>query len=51
VRVWYAPVHAMGIKSFATYGFILPAKSSQMPAAPDTIQPAITQLAMADTHR
>jgi hypothetical protein len=45
VRVWYAPVHALGIRSFPTYGFILPVKAGAVPETPQT-----TQLAMADTR-
>ncbi len=45
VRVWYAPVHALGIRSFPTYGFILPVKAGAMP---ETLQ--TTQLAMVDTR-
>lgn len=48
VRVWYAPVHAMGIKSFATYGFVLPVKAGQTLDAPALVQPDSMQLAMAD---
>jgi hypothetical protein len=55
VRVWYAPVHAMGLKSFSTYGFILPVKAGRMPTAPapDQFLPQVqsTQLAMADLPR
>jgi hypothetical protein len=50
VRVWYAPSHAMGIRTIPTYGFILPGKAGRMPSAPDAIQPVVTQLAMADTR-
>jgi surface antigen len=47
VRVWYAPVHALGIRSFPTYGFILPFKPGEMPTpAAATAEP--TRLAMAD---
>lgn len=48
VRVWYAPVHAMGLKSFPTYGFILPVKAGQLAAAADLPQPAL--LAVADAR-
>ncbi len=50
VRVWYAPVHGMGIRSVPTYGFILPVRAGQLPIVPDAAQPAPTQLAMVDTH-
>ena len=51
VRVWYAPVHGMGIRSFPTYGFILPVRAGQLPAVPAVIQPDTAQLAMADLPR
>ncbi len=58
VRVWYAPVHQMGLRAFPVYGFILPVKAGHGPSAPDSAPdsaPAIdlaaaTQLASADPH-
>lgn len=47
VRVWFSPSHAMGIRSFATYGFILPVKAGQMVSVPDRQLDTI-QLAYAD---
>lgn len=32
VRVWYAPSHALGLRSCPTYGFILPARPGHLPA-------------------
>ena len=52
VRVWYAPTHGMGLKSFPTYGFILPLKAGHaLPTPPPTVdQPGATLLAVADPH-
>jgi len=46
VRVWYAPVHALGLRVSPVYGFILPVRAGHGPSAPAD-QP-VTQLAMAD---
>jgi surface antigen len=54
VRVWFAPVHAMGLKSFPTYGFILPVRGGHAPSqqSPELAndQPSATELAFADPH-
>ena len=48
VRVWYAPVHALGLRVSPVYGFILPIKAGHGPSGP--ADQSVTQLAMADLH-
>ncbi len=46
VRVWYAPVHAMGLRVVPTYGFILPVRAGEMASAATSDHQS--EIAMAD---